>query len=73
MPDENKYGPSRGELKFRLYASLAGLALMAGALLFKGVPTGPAFFEVVIVAGGFFGGTALWTLWTLRRRAHSDS
>jgi hypothetical protein len=63
-----KHGPTRGELKFRLAFSLAGLALMLFALFYRGVPTGPAFVEVVGMAGLFFGGTAIWTVRQLRRR-----
>ncbi|SHI71520.1 hypothetical protein SAMN04488012_102357 [Palleronia salina] len=55
-------GPGVGELYVRLAISVAGLALLIGALLVRGVPSGPAFFEVIIVAGGFFGLSALWSL-----------
>ncbi len=61
-----RFGPSRGELWFRLVVSLAGLGLMVFALLFRGIG-GIASAEVVLIAGGFFGGTALWTarrLWS---------
>ena len=67
-----KYGPSRGELKFRLAASLGGLALMVVALVYRGVPTGPAFGEVVGIAGLFFGGTAIWSGWRLLKRGRED-
>lgn len=63
-----RFGPSRGELRFRLIFSLAGLALMVAALVWRGVPTGPAFVEVVGIAGLFFGGTAIWTVRQLLRR-----
>lgn len=62
-----KFGPSRGELIFRLVFSLAGLALMAVALALHGVG-GIAWVEVVIMAGTFFGGTAIWTGIRLFRR-----
>ncbi len=62
-------GPTRGELKFRLVFSLAGLAMLAAVVVFRGVPNGPALVEVVGIAGAFFGGTAGWTLWKL---FHSD-
>ncbi|WP_227268298.1 hypothetical protein [Roseobacter weihaiensis] len=65
-----KYGPSRSELKFRLWVSVAGLAMLVGALLFRGLPTGPAMFEIVGITGAFFGGTLLWTLRQLRK--HGD-
>jgi len=55
----SRFGPSRGELKFRLAFSVAGLTLVLVALFYRGVPTGPAFVEVVGMAGLFFGGTAI--------------
>lgn len=64
----SKYGPSRGEIKFRLIASLAGLALMVFALLYRGVPSGPAFVEVVGIASVFFGGTAIWSIIQLSKK-----
>ena len=56
-----KYGPTRGELQFRLVASLAGLAFLVGAFVYRGLPTGPAMVEIGIIGGGFFGGTAIWS------------
>jgi hypothetical protein len=64
----SKFGPSRGELLFRLAVSLAGLALLAAALMLRGLPEGPGFVEVVGVAGLFFGGTAVLSLRALLRR-----
>jgi hypothetical protein len=64
----SRFGPTRGELRFRLWVSIAGLGLMAVALFSRGVPSGPAFVEVVGMAGLFFGGTAIWTLRQLRKR-----
>jgi xanthosine utilization system XapX-like protein len=58
----NRFGPSRGELKFRLAVSILGLALMGFALTHRGLPSGPAIVEVVGMAGLFFGGTAIWTI-----------
>ncbi|MGI1662294.1 hypothetical protein ACRDNQ_08635 [Palleronia sp. KMU-117] len=63
----SRFGPTRGELKFRLAVSVAGLALMVFALFYRGIPTGPAFVEVVGLAGLFFGGTAIWTARRLLR------
>jgi hypothetical protein len=63
----SKYGPTRGEWRFRLIVSLCGLALMAGALVFRGIPTGPAFVEVVLIAGAFFGGSAVLSAVKLRK------
>jgi hypothetical protein len=67
-----KYGPSRSEIKFRLWASLAGLAFLLAALLLRGVPSGPAMFEVVGIAGAFFGGTFIWSLHKLRQEDDED-
>ncbi|MFD1344586.1 hypothetical protein [Litorisediminicola beolgyonensis] len=61
-------GPSRGELIFRLCFSLAGLALLGAAIAVRGWPQGPALFEVIGVAGLFFGGTAVWSAWRLWKR-----
>ncbi|TMM52932.1 hypothetical protein [Sulfitobacter sabulilitoris] len=68
----SKFGPGKPELKFRLYVSAAGLALMLAAMLYRGIPQGPALFEVIGVAGAFFGGTFLWTLRKLIKGDHSD-
>ncbi|MEL7166623.1 MAG: hypothetical protein AAFY52_10790 [Pseudomonadota bacterium] len=68
----NKYGPTRSELKTRLGISIAGLALMIGGLLYRGLPTGIGGWEAVVIATLFFGGTTLWTLKKLIRREHPD-
>lgn len=65
-----KFGPSRGELIFRLCFSLAGLALLAVALALRGLPEGPGLIEVVGLAGTFFGGTAVLSIRALLRRDH---
>ena len=62
----NKYGPTRGELWFRLVAGLVGMALLIAAISARGMPSGPALFEVIGIGGAFFGGTAglsAWRLW----------
>ena len=64
----NRFGPTRAELRFRLWFSLAGLALMLVALFVRGIPTGPAIIEIVGMAGLFFGGSALWSARQLQRR-----
>ena len=51
---------------FRLVFSLAGLGLLGFALARHGV-SGLAWFEIVLIAGGFFGGTAVWTIRQLVR------
>ena len=67
----NKHGPTRSDLIFRLGFSLVGLALVAAALLYRGLPTGPGGWEAIGIATLFFGGTLGWTHWKLARRAHS--
>ena len=61
-----KHGPTRGELWFRLAFSVAGLALMVFALMWRGIG-GMASAEMMLIAGGFFGGSAIWTGWRLWR------
>ena len=67
-----KYGPSRGELKFRLVVGLAGLVVLAGIVAWRGMPTGPAFFEMILIGGAFFGGTAVLSYRALRRHRDAD-
>lgn len=67
----NKFGPTRADLKFRLIFSVCGLALVAGALLFRGLPTGPAGWEALGISILFFGGTCGWTGWKLIKGDHS--
>jgi hypothetical protein len=62
-----RHGPDRSELIFRLVFSLVGLVVLAGAVAIRGIPTGPALVEVFGIAGLFFGGTALWTVWKLTK------
>ena len=64
----NRFGPTRGELKFRLVFSLAGFALTLVALFAHGIPSAPALVEVLGIAGLFFGGTAVWSARRLMRR-----
>jgi len=58
------FGPSRGELWFRVALSLAGLGLVVVAVTVKEI-TGPAWIEVVGLGVVFFGGSAAWSLWKL--------
>jgi FtsH-binding integral membrane protein len=64
----SRFGSPRGELKFRLAVSLAGLVLMCVALFYDGKPSGPAIFEILGMAGLFFGATAIWSARQLARR-----
>lgn len=61
----NKFGPTRGELWFRLLAGVAGFALLIVVVTARGMPSGPALVEVVGLGGVFFGGTVLWAGWKL--------
>ena len=61
----NKYGPTRGELWFRLVAGCIGLVLLTAAVTARGLPSGPALVEVVGIGGIFFGGTVGWSAWKL--------
>jgi hypothetical protein len=70
-PEKPDFGPTRGELLFRLALSLAGLALVAGAIALRGWPTGPAGFEALVITTLFFGGTAVWILHKLRGKPKS--
>lgn len=68
--DPRKFGPTRGELWFRLGFSLCGLVLLAVAVAVRGFPAGPAMVEVGGIAGLFLGGTAIWSARRLIRRLH---
>lgn len=68
----NTFGPTRGDLRFRLAFSVAGLALLAGAIAYRGWPKGAGGWEAMGIAGLFFGGTCLWTLIKLIKRDHPD-
>jgi hypothetical protein len=54
-------------LKLRLAVSVFGLGLMVFALLTRGFG-GIAMVEVVLIAGTFFGGSAVWSAWALLRK-----
>ncbi|MEO0390030.1 MAG: hypothetical protein AAF218_03725 [Pseudomonadota bacterium] len=68
----NKFGPSRKDLMFRLAVSVAGLLLLIGAILYRGLPIGPAGWEAIGISTVFFGGTLAWTLWKLIKKDYSD-
>ena len=70
QPDErvsmaNKYGPTRGELWFRMAVGLVGFTVLIAAVSARGMPSGPALVEVVGIGGVFFGGTVVWAAWKL--------
>lgn len=62
----SRFGPSRGELKLRLAISLTGLALLIAAYASRGIG-GIASLEIAIIGGAFFGGSAVWSAWKLRK------
>ncbi len=68
----NKFGPTKSDLKFRLAFSVAGLALMVGALIYRGLPSGPAGVEAIGIAAIFFGGPFVWTLRKLIKKDYPD-
>ncbi|AVL54030.1 hypothetical protein CEP88_16455 [Roseobacter denitrificans] len=68
----SKFDPPRSELMFRLWVSVLGLLMLAGAVTYRGWPSGLAMFEVIVIAGGFFGGTLIWTLRKLRKHKDTD-
>ncbi len=68
----NKFGPTRSDLMFRLAFSVIGLALTAGALLYRGLPSGHGGWETISIATLFFGGTFLWTAIKLIRKDFPD-
>jgi hypothetical protein len=68
-----KFGPTRSDLRFRLVLSAAGLALLAGALAYRGLPVSAGGWEAVLIAGAFFGGTFAWTLRRLARKEYAES
>jgi hypothetical protein len=52
---KNRFGPSKPELKFRLWVSGAGLCALVAALIYRGWPPGFAMLEVMVIGGLFFG------------------
>ncbi len=65
-----RFGPTRGELWFWLWASIAGLGFLGFAVLARGVPSGPALAEVVGLAGVVFGYLGGRSVKRLIRREH---
>lgn len=61
-----KYGPSRGELIFRLVVSAAGFVVLVVALVMQGLD-GLAWLEVGLIGGLFLGGSAVWSAWKLMK------
>jgi hypothetical protein len=66
----SKYGPTRGELWFRLGAGVVGLGLVGVMVALRGLPEGPGMVEVLGLPILFFGGTVIWAARRLLRRDH---
>jgi hypothetical protein len=69
-PNHWKYSPTRGELKFWLVLSTFGLCLMVIVLVKRGIPIGPALFEVVALPSVFLGYLFIRSVKRLIRREH---
>ena len=72
MVNENNYGPSKSDLKFRLLFSLCGLILLLGSIAYRGMPKGPSMYETIGITALFFGVTAVWTLLKLIKGDYSE-
>lgn len=49
----NQFGPTRGEMKFRLAVSLLGLAIFAVAVLLRGLPIEPENLRLAGLVAAF--------------------
>jgi xanthosine utilization system XapX-like protein len=65
-----KYAATRGELLFWLVISLLGLCMMIAVLVKRGIPSGPALFEVVALPSVFLGYLLIRSVKRLIRREH---
>lgn len=72
MVNENNYGPSKSDLKFRLLFSLCGLGVLLACVAYRGMPKGPSMYETIGVAVLFFGITAAWTALKLLKGNYSE-
>lgn len=68
--DPRTYGPTRGELVFRLVFALCGLAFLLVAVAITGVPNAAAMVELFGIAGLFLVGTIIWSARRLMLRLH---
>ena len=57
----SKYGPSKSDLRFRVWASVFGLVFAGFALAYRGLPTTIGGWEAIGLAVLFFGG--VWGMW----------
>ena len=72
MVNENNYGPSKSDLKFRLLFSLCGLTFLLGSIAYRGMPHSASMHEVIGIAAVFFGVTAVWTALKLAKGDYSE-
>ncbi len=63
----NEYGPSRGELWFRVVVGIAGLIAVVAVTFAGGIPNSAALVEVLGIGGLFFGGTLFFAVRGLMR------
>jgi hypothetical protein len=72
MTDTNrwKYAPTRAELQIWLLLSIIGFCVVIAALVKHGIPSGPAFFEVVALPTLFLGYLFLRSVKRLMRHEH---
>lgn len=69
-PDPWRFGPTRGELWFWLWISVAGYIMLGALLAVRGVPDGPAFVEVFGIGAVVFGYLGGRSVKRLIRRQH---
>lgn len=72
METKPHFGPTRGELWFRVVVSVAGLGLVGVMLAVRGIPTGPGLIEALGIPVALFGGTIIWCGRKLIRRDHPE-
>lgn len=70
MEKKPHFGPTRGELWFRVMVSLGGLCLVGVALVVRGLPSGPGLIEALGIPVLLFGGSIIWCGRKLIKRDH---
>jgi len=58
--DPRRFGPTRGELVFRLAFASAGLMFLVVAVAIPGISNTAALVELFGIAGLFLAGTLVW-------------
>ncbi|MEM6889548.1 MAG: hypothetical protein AAF636_15605 [Pseudomonadota bacterium] len=72
-PPQRKFGPTKGELQFRVGLSGSGLLALVAAVLYRGWPAGFAMIEVITIGALFFGGTLFFSLRKLLRGDYPEN